>query len=125
MCFFIGNQIRIERKKSYSFYIAEQLKSIRYIFTALMVTCLMRKLDSTLCYAFFHSSSRVHLVIEAAIFFFFLLIAFIQRNTKISLISMRRKWFIAQREAPKLDSQGNRKIKALSSSRFTFQRDGY
>ena len=38
---------------------------------------------------------------------------------------MRRKWFIVQREAPKLDFQGNRKIKALSSLRFTFQRDGY
>ena len=71
VCFFIGNQIRIERKKSYSFCIAKQLKSIRYIFTTLMVTFpLMRKLDSTLCYAFFHSSSRVHLVIEAAFFFF-------------------------------------------------------
>ena len=81
VCFFIGNQIRIERKKSYSFYIAKQLKSIRYIFTTLMVTfLLMRKLDSTLCYSFFHSSSRVHLIIEAAFFFLFFANCFYQKE---------------------------------------------
>lgn len=88
-----------------------------------MVTCLLiRGLNSTLCYAFFHSSSKVHLVIEAAIFW---LIAFIQRNTKISLISMRSKWFTAQRKAPRLDVEDNRKIGSLSFLRFTFQRDGF
>lgn len=55
----------------------------------------------------------------------FLLIAFIQRNTIIFLISMRRKWLTGQRMLPRLDSQGDRKTGALSSLTLTFQRDGY
>ena len=120
MCI-LGNQIKIEWKASHPFYKTKQLKFIWYTFSILVVTCLLvTGLDSTLAMNSFMVHPKFTCNWGSHVF----ANCFYPKENKF-FSYLYEKQFTAQRKATRLDSQGNnRKIGALSSFMFTFQRDG-